>query len=211
MLKKNVKIFCVLRQSPVYGVDYVERLMAQAKVYAPGVPFYCISDVPVPCERVYMQKSWPGWWSKMELFRPDIEGDIFFLDLDTIICDQIWDLLNVGELTMLTDFYQPARLASGLLYLPESARRDVWRRFVRNAHGWMGQYKRGGDQAFIESCYGTKPLRWQEVFPNRVVSYKAHKLASNGVPEGTGIICFHGIPKPRDVDWRVRGLKELPT
>lgn len=205
--ERNLKIFCVLRKSNLYDVDYVERLKRQVDKYAPGVPFHCISDCDVPIERVSLRHSWTGWWSKMELFRPDIEGDIFFLDLDTVICSAIWDLLNVGELTMLSDFFKPARLASGLMYLPESARSDAWKLFSRSPNYWINKHKIIGDQAFLEQCFSGKARRWQELFPNRVISYKADKVPIRGVPKGTGILCFHGKPKPRDINWEVKGLK----
>jgi len=206
MHKKGLKIVCVLRNSAVYDVLYVRKLMEQAERYCPRVPFVCISDVDVPCARIPMKHFWPGWWSKMELFRPDILGDIFFLDLDTMICDEIWDLLGVNDMCMLTDFYRPAGLGSGLMYLPQSIRNDIWREWVTQPSKWMMRYKRGGDQAFIESLVGNRSLRWQEQFPNRVISYKAHHVAQKGVLKGTGILCFHGKPKPRDIDWQVPGL-----
>lgn len=145
----------------------------------------------------------------MELFAPWVEGDLFFMDLDTIPCGQFWDLLNVGELTMLDDFYKPERAASGLMYLPEDVRSDVWKLFVKNSIGYMQKFRRGGDQEFLGMCFGHKPLRWQKEFPDRVVSYKAHRLHQEGLPEKAAIICFHGRPKPRDVNWQVKGLPDV--
>lgn len=208
-MKKEVKIVCVLRRSDVYDTDYVLHLKKQADKYAPGVPFACISNVPVPCERIPMKKMWPGWWSKMELFRPDIGGDIFFIDLDTIICDDISDLLAVGDLTMLSDFYKLERPASGLMYLPKSYRNDVWNRFCKNSIGYMSKHKQGGDQEFLATCFGSRALRWQDVFPGRVVSYKAQRVAQEGMPEGAGVLCFHGVPKPRSLDWNVKGIEKV--
>jgi hypothetical protein len=207
MAKPDVKIICVLKRSNVYDVDYVERLKEQVDTYVPGADLYCISNVPVPCKRIPIKKMWPGWWSKMELFHPDIKGDLFFLDLDTIICGNIDDLLGVGKLTMLTDFYKPMGYGSGLMYLPEGVRGKVWEHFNKNTLGWMQQFRRGGDQDYLHMCFGNIPLRWQDEFPNRVISYKAHRVAKQGVPEGTGIVCFHGRPKNRDVNWQLPGFE----
>lgn len=211
MLERDVKIVCVLRRSDVYDIDYVYKLKQQADYYAPKVPFYCISNVNVPCDRIPMVKMWPGWWSKMEMFRPDLTGDIFYIDLDTMICSEIWDLLNVGKLTMLDDFYQPGNLASGLMYIPENVRKPVWEHFTKNSIGHMQKYRRGGDQRYLHSIFGDRPLKWQEVFPDRVISYKAHKVNRIGVPEGTGIVCWHGRPKQRDIGWKVEGVKPIPS
>lgn len=143
----------------------------------------------------------------MEIFRPGIEGDMLFIDLDTIIVDEIWDFLNVKELTMLTDFYKPDGLGSGLMYIPKSARADIWNSFVKNSIGHMSKFRAGGDQAYLMSIWKNSPARWQEVLPGRAISYKAHHVAAHGVPEDAGIVCHHGLPKPRDIKWNYPNLE----
>jgi hypothetical protein len=49
-------------------------LHSQVARYLPGIRFVCLADTPVTCERWPLLDDWPGWWAKMELFRPDIEG-----------------------------------------------------------------------------------------------------------------------------------------
>lgn len=207
MPSRDVKIFCALRVSSVYTVDYVYKMKEQMDVYAPNVPFICISNTALSgIQTIPMKHMWPGWWCKMEMFHPKIEGDIFFVDLDTFILDNIEDFLKVRDLTMLTDFYKPEGLGSGLMYIPQSARADVWNSFVRSPVNNMHNFKIGGDQRFLMSVWKNKPQRWQEVLPNRVVSYKAQRIKDKGVPDNTGILCFHGVPKPSDLNWQLPGM-----
>lgn len=207
MINHDVKIFCALRRSPAYDVDYVYRLKEQADVYAPGVPFVCISDTPLRgIETIPMKRMWPGWWCKMEMFAPNITGDIFFIDLDTIIVDDISDFLNLRKLTMLTDFYKKESYGSGLMYIPEEDRAVVWNHFNTNPPMLMQQFRIGGDQRYLMSIWKNRPKRFQEELPDRTISYKAHKVKADGIPAGTGIVCHHGLPKPRDVKWTYPGL-----
>ncbi len=38
--------------------------------------FVCLSDVDVPCERIFLKHGWPGWWSKVELFSEVVLGHL---------------------------------------------------------------------------------------------------------------------------------------
>nr|WP_145924153.1 hypothetical protein [Halomonas elongata] len=37
--------------------------------------------------------GWPGWWSKLELFRPH-GGDLLYLDLDTVVRGDLQPLID---------------------------------------------------------------------------------------------------------------------
>jgi len=58
-----------------------------------------------------------------------------------------------------------------------------------------------GDQEYIGKCVGKEAEFLQDIFPNQIVSYKAHclKRGEDMIPEGARIICFHGTPKPQDL------------
>ena len=102
---------CVLRSGGEYNADHVRWLGKQ-------VPdLHCISDVPVEGVKVIpMQYDWPRWWSKMNLFCPDIEHDLMFYDLDTVVLNPL-DQPDVNQSLMLRDFYYPGRSGSGLMYI----------------------------------------------------------------------------------------------
>ena len=88
----------------IYSVEWVEKMK---NMVARNLPrehrFVCLSNVKIPCcERIPLQNDWPGWWSKIELFRPGLfDGDrVLYIDLDTII---------VNDLTPFIDF--PSKFA----------------------------------------------------------------------------------------------------
>jgi hypothetical protein len=207
-----IDIYCVLHKSETYNVDYVDRLQRGLERFALGARLVCLSDCVVPCERIPLKYDWPGWWSKMELFRPDVPGSFLYIDLDTIPVGDMTAILSVTHLTMLRDFYHPERRASGVMYLPMFARRRVWDAWSSCPDEKMKTYQMGGDQLFLASVLGDHAQTWQDVLPGQVVSYKEHVLCNRfprgtdlkgTVPENARLVCFHGKPRPRDVGWRL--------
>lgn len=58
--------------------------------------FVCLTNVPDEfngtIETIPLKHNWPGWWGKLELFRPGVfeDGDrVFYIDLDSIIIQSI--------------------------------------------------------------------------------------------------------------------------
>lgn len=183
---------CVLRSGGEFTPAHVQWLAAQV----PGL--VCLSDVEVPGVPVIpLRYGWPGWWSKLELFRPGIEGDLLYLDLDTVVLGDLSEF-DVGTTTVLRDFYAPDRMGSGLMYLTEMDRPQVWASFTQDPERHMREcvtQERWGDQGFLQGVLVAQ--RWQDVLPGRVVSYKAH--CAGGVPSGAKVVCFHGKPRPWEI------------
>lgn len=199
-----MRLALVLRRSRDYDVDYVERLVSRLWSHTPGVGVFCVTDAPsLPdgVERVPFEYDWPGWWSKLELFRPDIRGDFLYMDLDTVVTGDIAEFWTLDRSALLSDLYRPDLAQSGVMYLTEADRARVWGELSRQGvNATIRRYR--GDGEFL---HNTMPRadRLQDVFPGRIVSYKGAKVASQGVPDGASIVAFHGRPRPRDVDWRV--------
>jgi hypothetical protein len=200
-------IFCVLRSGGDFSASDVEALVAQIQEHAPARSrIYCLSDVEVPCARVPIRYNWPGWWSKMELFRPDLVGDIFYIDLDTVIVGDLGELMTQTADTMLDDFFYPLRPASGLMYITQRSKLDVWMEWTANIKRVIDRCGSGGDQMFLSRIdFGKNSRRWQQDFPGQVVSYKAHMIGRNGraplaaPPINARMVCFHGKPRPKNV------------
>jgi len=180
---------CVLRSGGDFGPEHVQWLARQV----PGL--ICLSDVAVPgVETVPMVHRWPGWWSKMGAFDPSlIPGDVLLIDLDTVV-------LEVPEMpahtTVLSDFYRPTLMGSGVMFLEEADRARVWPAWMRDPDGHMRRCRTRlwwGDQGFLQPHIGRSP-RWG----SEVRSYKVH--CRSGVPAGTKVVCFHGKPRP----WHVQ-------
>lgn len=180
---------------------YVQALQKQVEKWAPFASFECLSDVKVPgVECRLLKRKWPGWWSKMELFDPELPGDFLFMDLDTVIVGPLDDIERTTKLALLRDFYRDGRrlkegLGGGLIYFPAdyAVRKPVWDFWTENPLLAMRLYPRG-DQHLFERFYLNTAARWQDVVPRQVVSWKVN--CQNGVPSDARVICFHGQPRP---------------
>lgn len=199
-------VACVLRSGGGFGPDHVAALHRQVGRWLPGVEFFALSDLEVECSRMPMLHCWPGFWSKMELFRPTIAPthDLLYLDLDTVVLSDLSWVRNLRRFTMARDFFYPARLSSTMMFLPASFRPRVWELWMRNPAAWVKEYAtfhKGtwGDGAFLDDAFGEEAVRFQAAFPGRLLSYKADVL--NGEPIGpeASVLCFHGQPRPWDV------------
>ena len=180
---------CVLRSGGDYGPEHVRWLAKQ-------VPdLVCLSDVPVPgVDTVRMRYGFPSWFSKLELFSDAFADDLMYFDLDTVV----FDVPKVDKTTVLRDFYYPETMGSGLMYIAQADKARVFEDFMRQPSLHMRRHTVGGDQAFLQQHIGDAQ-KWQDVA--KVVSFKAH--CQEGVPEGTQVVCFHGLPRPWHVvaDW----------
>ena len=195
VLDRPVTPVTVLRSGGEYKPEHVWRL-------AQRIPnLTCFSDTPVPGVRcIPLKHDWPGWWAKMELFGPGLDTDILYFDLDTTIVGDITPLFKVGQTTLLSDFYYPDVLQSALMYIKQSDKARVYEEFMKDPSGIMGKYTKPplhGDQGFLNAVL-TNPQRWQKVLPDHIVSYKVH--CKKGVPKGASVVCFHGKPRPWDLD-----------
>ncbi|WP_412063982.1 hypothetical protein [Rhizobium sp. SYY.PMSO] len=206
-----VTVFCVLRVGGDYRPQHVIRLQQQVLEHLTDADFRCLSDVPIDgISTVPLKFGWPGWWAKMELFRPSIKGPVLFLDLDTSIVGSIGDIAAVDRLTIMRDVYRPLGLQSSMMFLTEAERERVWLEWIERPAQWMTVYRNGGDQAFLERFWLDRADRWQDVLPGQIVSYKAHvrkavrkdrEIGNGTIPEGARVVIFHGKPRPWDIGW----------
>jgi hypothetical protein len=202
-------IACVLRSGGAYKPEHVRRLQAQAAKFAPDVTFVCLSDVRVPGVMTWpLRHDWPGWWSKIELFRHSAFGvgaRVLYLDLDTTIVGDLRPLLDRPEpFLALANFYVRAgrqtvggELGSGLMQWTAGDMGHIYDRFAVNPDGIMANCGGYGDQLFIHNEAGERAY-WQDVVPDAVVSYKVH--CAKGVPESAKVVCYHGRPRPWEVE-----------
>lgn len=198
-----VRRICVLRSGGEFRREHVQWLAGQV----PGLQ--CLSDVWVrDAPAITQRHSWPGWWAKMELFRPDLAGDLLYLDLDTVVLGDLEPLIAAagGRTTLLSDFYRPAQPASGLMFIAERDKARVWEHWQRDPAGHMARARTTacwGDQGILRQALGDGVQRWQDVAPGQVVSYKVHCRKHRRPPPGARVVCFHGNPRPwaANDDW----------
>jgi hypothetical protein len=92
-----INVICLLRRGGKVGYDsaWVEKLQrGVARNLSVPHRFICFSDCDVPCERIPLLDGDHGFWSKMQLFRPNIlpPGANLYIDLDTVICGNLDDI-----------------------------------------------------------------------------------------------------------------------
>lgn len=196
-----MRVAFVLRSGGEYRPEHVDRLAKQVRAHLPGADIVCFSNVDVPVERIPLRHDWPGWWSKMELFRPDIEGDLLFMDLDTAIVGSLADMAAATGPVIMRDVYRPQGLQSSIMAIPHAIKGQVWQAFTARADRHMRRYRRGGDQAFLENHTVIRWRRWQDICPGQLVSYKADVKRLGHVPAGARAVVFHGKPRPWEVGW----------
>lgn len=195
-------VACVLKSGGIYDASWVAKLRCGVAKHLPlRHRFVCLSDVDVPCERIQLKHGWPGWWSKIELFK--LEGPVLFADLDTAIVGDLTDIAmhaTQTSFTMLRDFYAPDHFGSGLMAWGADAPRCLYEQFAADPDRLMRlSRKRMGDQAYIEQTHGMDRIdRWQDFVGDHVVSYKVHNCRL-GIPRNARVICLHGKPKFADM------------
>jgi len=193
---------CVLRSGGEYGPHHVAWLKRQLDEHLPGVRVVCFSDADVDCERVQLVHTYPGWWSKMELFRTDaLPGDVLYFDLDTVIVRGCAELSAVGSTVGLDDVNTGNTFQSSVMYLTEDDRRFLWAEWQRFPAAHMARCGGHGDQKFIGETLG-EWRSWQKVLPGALVSYK-NDIRRNNLeepPAAARVVFFHGRPRPWQVN-----------
>lgn len=214
-----MQIVTVLRSGGRYTTTDVMRLRGQCALHLPDVPFCVLTDTYVPAVPCYQLKTdWPGWWAKLELFRPDLfpasMKGVLYMDLDTVLVgdctpliqrldrQNLWMLEHNTEWAILRDAYRPEGLQSAVMYwrTPSFAMRRLFMHFSKSPGETMTRIGGAGDQAVLEEAVTSgllpKPRILQEEFPGMMASYKANNLDDG--PRDAKLVFFHGYPKPGD-------------
>lgn len=198
-------VLCVLKSGGDYNAEYVRKLRdGVARNLTIPHRFVCLSDVPVPCERIPLKHAWPGWWSKIEIFRPDVvTGPTLYLDLDTVIVGNLDAAATIPhDFAMLNIREKDTNVGnSGAMWLSR-AFPEVYRRFAEKPEYWIDYHVKNakdrymGDQAFISDCFADIP-KLHHALPGFFKSYKYDRCQSQ-IPAGCAVICFGGHPRPHE-------------
>ena len=201
-------IACVLKSGGRYTAEWVHRLKRGIERHTSEPHrFVCLSDIDFPgVELLPLWEGWPGWWSKIELFRPGLlTGPTLYLDLDVVVVGDVAPLLSACSVfTMVhergkTDYFNSSAMAwsgdTGWVF--EAFRADAARHMER-----FRRHPRIGDQAFISELLvreGKTPRTFRRVLgSDAIVSYKRDRC-ENGPPPRACVVNFHGRPKPNDL------------
>lgn len=196
-----MRIVTVLKSGPEYRPEHAIWLAKQINEHNPGVEIVCLTDMGIrhPLIRsIPLIEAWEGWWSKINLFSDLLDGDIFYMDIDTVVRGPLDSFFNQPKTTFLEDFYKHHLLGSGLMYIRQQDKARIWNDFIKNPAFHMAQNRTRrfwGDQGYYSRHFNDFNL-WQKVLPGKVVSYKVHCRNRPLPPPGTSIVCFHGNPRP---------------
>lgn len=209
---------CVLRSGGDFDVSHVDLMRKYHATYLPETDFVCVSDMNGAADKELIH-NWPGWWSKIELFRPGlfpVGEQVIYVDLDTVFLGCPDKLLAYeGSFALLRDFYTTRELGlygSGVMAWNTGNRRlqSMYETFVQQDEKIMSACRRGGDQMFINRHYpGADYI--QDVAPDEVVSFKpinARTWRREHPGAETKILCFHGNPRPWEASKEVPWVKE---
>ena len=195
-------VLCVCKSGAEYTAEWVEKLKAGvSRNLTVPYEFKCLSDIEVP-DRIPLKHSWPGWWSKIEVFR-EVTGPTLYLDLDTVVTGNIDWLTKTEGFTAIRNFHDPDMIGSAVMWFSGPLRK-VYDRFCEKPFKWIDYHEKKangpylGDQAFI---WESMKRKVEHLPMERIKSYKFHCKA--GLPENTSLVCFHGLPKLPTVkaDW----------
>lgn len=201
-------IACVYKPGGGFSDEYVHRLRAGTQEFCRREHrFVCLTTQKLKgIECVPLVNHWQGWWNKIELFRRGLfDGPVAYFDLDTIFVDDITDMVvtpfefvcgtnwkghgsEINSATMMWD----GRVDFSYIY-------DAYHPGLNERY--EQDWRRWGDQGFIQDHLRVPFTSLNELFPGRVVSYKWHVKSSGQVPPAASIVCFHGKPRPHQINW----------
>lgn len=201
-----MKVISVLRSGADFKPIHVHRLYRMVTELSPGLSFLCLSDQNVPgVPTTALNSRLPGWWSKIELFRPDVAPgeDILYFDLDVTIRTDMRDmvdaLVKLGELVFASDSQDKRDLNSSMMFVPIRTRRYLWAMWNSYPMGyWLNKHRLDGDQGFFEEVLpGPAVPRFQNAFPGLVTMYHDRDCPREQFYRG-GVQIYQRNPRPWD-------------
>jgi uncharacterized Rossmann fold enzyme/glycosyltransferase involved in cell wall biosynthesis len=214
-LRLNSYTFCCVNAGDYLdrGQEYVDKLFDMVKRNLPdGVvfKFVCFTDEKGTTDGIEYRPliaDLQGWNNKISLFKDGVfeEGErVIYFDLDTLIVGRLDAILDYeGEFAVLRDFWRPEGLGPAVMMWRGGFGGFIWDEYEK------ADYPDVGDQEWLEGQLKS-PAILQDMYQDLFCSYKTD--CNPNPPQGARIICFHGLPRPHDVDgwvkdvWKIDGL-----
>lgn len=211
--KSRISVITVFRTGGTYTEEHVTHILKSCEAHI-KIPFdfYCLTDMKSnflnrDIKKIPLKHNWPGYWSKMEMFRSDIfenSNDVFYLDLDTLITTDITDIASIDSSFFgMRDFNTLNLLSSAIIKYKPSDNHYIYDTFLQNPAKWMKC--RGGDQEAIHKILKVLPEYIQDLYPRRMAEFLNHCWNPNNshspveIKDYHSIVCFHGKPKMEDL------------
>lgn len=213
-----MRIICVYKTGGDYDHRYVVALRDGVRRYL-GCEhtFLCLTDSPDLAGKVQqdvqiepLQYSWPGWWSKLELFRPDLmysQTTIYF-DLDVLIKRNIEDFVKVCRKNTRPVMLRSAHPigkdndwpSSSIMSWKGRAMNRVWFAWIKDPNENIKQTQlqttnagQKTDQGFIR--HHVNPTFFQDQLTKEYVAFKVDYFNDPSVYDRVRILNWTGKPR----------------
>lgn len=160
-----------------------------------------LGDIALPLKHNYL-----GWWSKIELFRPEVGDDVLYFDLDTVICgclDRLALYVPDSGFSVLRNFAAPkeSNLIGSAVMRWKGDYSFLYRSFSKCYINKYTESKSLGDQGYIQDHVPDRNYI-QDDLPGCVIDYRSC-LRRGGPGEGNKVVAFYGKRKPWDkaLEW----------
>lgn len=188
-------VACVLRSGGRYDESWVDRLRnGLARHAAWDHELVVLTDMELERHRaVPLRHGWRGWWSKAELFRPDLfTKRVVYFDLDVLITGSVYLLLTyAGPFLAVKDHWRPGTQSSCVMAWDGADPPPIYEAAVRDGMPMRGRFDLWWNEV-------ARAREIQDEFTGLVGSYKAHQLQAG--PQHYAVVDFHGSPKPAEAD-----------
>jgi len=161
-------------------------------------------------EFIPLNNDWPGTWSRMQLYSPEMEKyrPFLYVDLDTIIynsLERIFDLIkDPTQFITLEDFWQKGQLATGLVWFPANSMKinTVWGEWTK----WGKTHPSRMDYFLRKTI--TPDIFWQQL-TDTIYDFKPKQgVFLTSILPTANLVCFHGKPRIHDAVEKVRWVEE---
>lgn len=155
-----INIFTVLKLNQGWSSMYVEKFYQSLKRNTTvNFNFYCITDAKIDnintIPLINLIDGAPGYWHKIQLFKESINIPSFYFDLDTIIKDNldqiIFDLKNEKFVMVRSPFKKPYH-SSCIMYW-NGDYKFIWDRYLKDKEKFNSLYARKIDQNYGDQLY----------------------------------------------------------
>jgi len=218
--EKKVTIATVYRSGGDYDTRHLQAIYNALQINAGwDGDFVCLTDQPELVEQcgieaLSMEHNWPSWWSKIELFKPNLfGGPVIYLDLDTLVLGPLHELKRTvarkrSEPLLLRGYHPTSQrydlAATGIMAWQSGQMEAVYHAFVDRYSRLVelgksvDQYIKGGDQGFVRQYVNPK-RKLQDVLPPNYIAFKRQVRQSPRPVEqelsGARLLAWSGRPR----------------
>ncbi|KKL89028.1 hypothetical protein LCGC14_1918760, partial [marine sediment metagenome] len=143
---------------------------------------------------IKLKHNWPGWWSKIELFRPDLSSDntTIYFDLDVLILKDISEFSRICRRASMPLMLRSCDRVGEANDWPSSSimswmgkcMNRVYYEFIKDSEEAIKRIRKGTsragqrtDQGFIRQVIN--PRKFQDLLPKDYIMFKMQYLNFN--------------------------------